>query len=699
MGFAASLLLWTLAIQLRLHVPVIRGLGRLAAWCGRADFLPFDRPAILFLAVLTAIFAGLAALGMHGSSISFMGRTIPHAVPSATPWAGTAKQIRSDEWGYYTPAILYQLRRADPLSVNDTMLGPGPTALVADLPSRHFTVYFRPQFLAFLILPTDYAFAAYWQMKGWLFMVGSFLAFLLFFRSTWAAAAAALWLYFSHFSQWWYSTPCAMPEMIGLWGFTVTGACYLLVGRKAWVLLAAAALTAACAINFALCLYLPFLIPLSWLGAALVAAFGVAQRKAVWRRAERGMRIGALVLCLAIIGAVMAKFYVDARPAIAALAGTSYPGQRLWDGGQAQVGMMVSHLMNFWESEHHFPPPLMNICEASGFFWFAPVLIGIVLFRRRIPWAGLGRCSASAAGIVFCILLAWALVPIPARWGAFLFLNRVGFVGCFLTMGMANILLTMQYLFLAPPTTARVSDRPRALLRQGGLLAVLLALTMAMLVIMNIQMGRFWSLSALLPAAGLFSVLLFCVLTHRKMAFFVFLVVPLIYNNTLVNPLDRGFGAIDDTGLHALTANKSYRAGSWIIFSRNATAPGFFSANGYHVFNGCKYTPDLTAFAFLDPSRQYFAKYNQAAFFLAKALPVGATPWFDIPEVFTVEFGVSPADAGLRQMHIRYAAFDAQPDPAMVAAAGLKALAESPVDGFWLYEYAAEPPGAAKRNP
>jgi len=526
--------------------------------------------------------------------------------------------------------------------------------------------------------------------------VGSFLAFLLFFRSSWAAAAAALWLFFSHYSQWWYSTPCEMPEMVGLLGFTVTGACYLLVGRKLWVLLAVAALTAACAVNFALCLYLPFLIPLSWLGLALVLAFGVAQRKAVWRRAGRGARAGAVLLCLLLIGAVMAKYFVDARPAITALAGTSYPGQRLWDGGQAQVSMLLSHVMNFWESEHHFPPPLSNICVASGFYWFAPVLIGIALFRRRLPPAGLGRCSALAVGIVFCVLLAWALVPLPARCGAFLFLNRVGFVGCFLTMGVANIFLTIQYLFLSPPPPsappARAAGAPRALLRQAALFAVLLALTLPALVLMNVQMGHFWPLRGLLPAAGLFSLLLFCVLTHRKMAFFLFLVCPLIFANTLVNPLDRGFGAIDDSGLHALAANRAYRQGGWIVFSRNTTAPGFFSANGFNVFNGCKYTPDLKALALLDPGRLYFPKYNQAAFFLARALPLDAPPSFAIPAVFIVEFGVSPADPALRQMHIRYAAFDRLPDPQVLAASGLIPLAQSPVDGFWLYEYSPEPP-------
>ena len=63
-----------------------------------------------------------------------------------------AKPIRGDEWAYHTPAILHQVYRSTPFDSGATPLGPDHASLFSNLPVRHFTTIFRPQFWGFFIL-------------------------------------------------------------------------------------------------------------------------------------------------------------------------------------------------------------------------------------------------------------------------------------------------------------------------------------------------------------------------------------------------------------------------------------------------------------------------------------------------------------------------------------------------------------------
>src|SRR6266516_4708492 len=145
--------------------------------------------------------------------------------------------------------------------------GPEKVPLTMNVPVAHWSMLFRPQYWGFILLDVERAFAFYWNMKIFLLVAGVFtLLMLLTHGSFLISAFGAAWVLWSGFTQWWYSTPAMLPEMIGCLALGVVAAHYIARSRGKAAAAIGAALLTVCAVNFALCLYPPFQVPLAYLG-------------------------------------------------------------------------------------------------------------------------------------------------------------------------------------------------------------------------------------------------------------------------------------------------------------------------------------------------------------------------------------------------------------------------------------------------
>ncbi len=264
LAIAIPLLIFRRVLK-RLLGPHIEWLnGHVSALAGRLstpDFMRFDAAAIWFYAFCLLCFFGAVAADFNSSSIDEFPVDYGHGARQKL-LLGSPQPIRSDEWGYLTPAILNQVERRDRLATENTAIGGHAVALLGNIPTRHFSTLFRPQFWSFFVLPEDYAFSAYWQFKALLLVSGLFTWLLLITRSTFWSATGALWYFFSPFTQWTYSWGSALPEMTGLICLAMVFACYLTIGRNRLALALCALGFAGCSIDFALCAYVPHLVPL-----------------------------------------------------------------------------------------------------------------------------------------------------------------------------------------------------------------------------------------------------------------------------------------------------------------------------------------------------------------------------------------------------------------------------------------------------
>jgi hypothetical protein len=641
--------------------------------------LPLDRIALWYYALCFVVFATMAIAGLHGSSISIYGSIYPYSTVKHQPLLGKPKGVRSDEWNYHTPTILNQILRRDRLAADSSLFGPDKAALFANVPTRHWTEWFRPQFWVFHYLPPARAYACYWQTKGFLLLTGTFSLLLLLTRSSVAAALGALWYFFSAYTQWSYSWPSLLPEMVGLFGLVICCSAYLTAGRSRWRLTLAALLCVLCAVDFALCAYPPHQIPLVIFGLAMVGWWLWAHADLVF--CKKGWRARSLAVggCWLSIALVMGLFYFDAQVGFSDVARTIYPGQRSVGGGTLTAAQMLSHFMDFWKTEARFPAPLDNICESTGYLWLAPATL-------LMPWPAVATRRTRSANlflwIAFLLLAAWMLLSIPAAIGKFLLLDKVPPQRCLPALGLINIAIVVTYVSTMRPTHA---DKALTLKNDLAAFVGILILLLIAFACMNSVYGRVFTSFEVATAAIYTAFLIFCLRKSWKWLLASALLLPAAATTALVNPLDRGLDVILKSSLSAaIKRQPELRKGRWLVFSASVVLPGFVSASGVDLANGLKIIPALDELTLFDPEKQYTSIINQSCYLLAYVQTEAGPSQFKSSGPGYVDWKVNPLDPKLKEIGIKYVAFDSPPDSSIRQK--LKLIFKEESRGIWAYE-------------
>jgi hypothetical protein len=643
---------------------------RLAERCSSDRFIRFDRVAIWFYAACMALFLVFVALDLNGSSMEYNTRVL-HEYGPQTLLAGTSKGIRSDEWNYVSPDIFYQVFRENKFNAEDTPLGKFYASLLGNIPVKHVTTIFRPQFWGFFVLPPDYGFSFYWEMKWFFLITGAFTLLLVLTGSSWLSAAGALWLFFSQLTQWTYSWPSGLPEMCGLLCYIVVLSMYLAVGNRRWVMLVCSVLLAACLVNYAMLAYVPHLVPYCWVGVFLFAGWVYSRREQVFG-GDRRSRISAFGRTLLLTGLMLAVFYQDVAPAIEGIAGTLYPGHRTMDGGQLSLTKLASHYFSPFEDEGRFAQPLGNICEASGFEWLFPFTL--------LAWGAIQSLSRERKILLISLwipalmIMGWDLLPIPAAVGKWLLFDRVMGQRSLPALGLLNVAIVM--VVLSAPDWKR---------RLSLIWKLLISASIAFFILQfaNSALGGYFTGGEVLLAGLWLTSLIGFLWDGRKWAFAASAILPGIFCFGLVNPIAHGTGAITSSRLFQFAeTHPDLRKGRWLVYAPDSWF-GIFAACGLQSYNDYHSLPNIQDFPLFRAHGLDTRLLNSAGFFIARPVEEGKSQvtW----PVQDHEFwDVNPHDPILKELHIRYMAFD-HPQPASMVA-GLKLLADTPMSGFWLYE-------------
>ena len=685
-AFVAFALWWSLHDWLLRALYPVRWLdGRFAAWAAklsRPEVVRLDRWAFWFYGGCALIFGALAAAGIHGSSLDEYATQYPWSAVKTTPLYGHAEGIRSDEWALQTPAFLNQLYRREPLRTDATAFGNQNAALLISLPCRDFTQAFRPEFWGFRFLPPAAAFAVYWQAKGFILLTGIFSLLLLLTRGhTGLSALGAGWMFFSAHMQWAYSWTSLLPEMAGFFGWTLCLTFYLSVGRNRYALAAAAVGGAISALDFALCVYPPHQIPFVLFGALLAPVWLWMHRAQVLRPDLVRRHVIALAACWGIVALVLGGFYLETHAGIVTAANTVYPGQRVSAGGGVPLEAYLSHFLDFWKTEQHFPAGQGNVCEGTGFLWLLPVTL-FVFGRRRFAGAGGTEAMLAVCWLTATVIAAWTIFPVPASVGHWLLLDHVPADRCLPALGLINVVGVILYLSLRRPTDLP-DDAPAEFWRAAGAIAAFLG-AVALLTLMNTVYHDFFTTSQVVVAAFYAAALTVLLLARHSFAFGAVLLVPLVLANGAINPVDRGLGVVTRSPLfRAVQSDRHLRDGRWLVYSHDFTLTGFVVATGADVFNSFKVLPDLAAMSAFDPSGASRRAYNQSGHMVVRPLPAGQPSRFENPDVGLLRWSVSPLDPALRRVGVHFEVFDEEPDGALVA--GLRRILPA-VPGIWIYE-------------
>jgi hypothetical protein len=391
------------------------------------------------------LFVACVALKLNGSSVGRWQKVLREPEPIRGLLFSTPKKIRSDEWVVWTPSMFSQARHTPPFPIENSNLGYGRAPLLMSVPVAYYTTFFRPQLWGFFLFDFERGFSFYWCAKVFGLALASVWLFRqLGIRSRGIIAFGAVWVFFSSYVQWWFSTPPMLPEMVASWAICL--GCVVAFWQEAsrWRLALAVVGFVLFGINFILCIYPPFQIPLLFLGLAVLVGLWLERRKSDQPfRTRRGLLLVAASSAAILL--VLVPFLIETWPTLQALAQTEYPGRRHNTGGNWSVWKLFAGPIGFFESEDKVPLDFPNICEASNFYPLWPlVLLGLAAGRVRF------RISVSPLMVMLTVILVglslYCVVRLPEWLLQATLLAHVHEDRALLSIGIADILLVCLFL-------------------------------------------------------------------------------------------------------------------------------------------------------------------------------------------------------------------------------------------------------------
>ncbi len=343
------------------------------------------------------------------------------------PVMGEARTIRSDEWAVATP--YFQIAVASDFGTHD-VISPyrEPLKGFFALPSRDWSMAFKPDLWGFLVLDPAHAFSLHYALLAAATVFGFALLLRQIGCSPGFALAIGVLVFLSQFVQGWWTSNA--PTLA--WAPWVVVA---FLWRAPWW-------ARAPAVGYAVTvwlighLYPPFIVAAGAGLGLLVAAFRPdALRPAHLAPGVIGAAAGLGVAWL---------HYADLIPVMAA---TVYPGQRLVEGAGVQPLQVLAHLLPYLVTRADHEPLglwVSNACEIGVVGSLLPLAVLAFCDHRALGrWVAENKVATGVwlGGLV--LLAAWVMTPLSGR--AFPLLNvatpprMLWGLGLLLILGLARI--------------------------------------------------------------------------------------------------------------------------------------------------------------------------------------------------------------------------------------------------------------------
>jgi len=642
------------------------------------------------LLLLFAAFVILTAFNINGSSVGMWSAILTEEKTADSLLYSLPRDARSDEWLVWTPSLLAQARHQPSFPVENPVLGAGRSPMLMNLPARHYTALFRPQLWGYFLFDIEHGYAWNWNAK----IFGLLAAMFLLIRRladgrAWPALVGAAWIFCSSYTQWWFSSLPMLPEMLAGWAFALW--CVMKLGdgprRNAAIAITAGLILAT--VNFALCMYPPYQIPLIYLGAAILFGWFWKRRGEIpapgrWLPEPRWLAFAAAGVAL-----VLVPFFVQMLPSLRLVAHTIYPGAQRATGGALAISDLFLGLAEPFFSAHVFPEHRGNVCAAANFFpvwiaaacWMAATVGQSGNPRRRLLWPLLACLLAFAL---------FALCPLPAIVGRMTLLSFSAEDDMILPIGVGGILLSLLALGEMEEDTPHPMRRAILLIVSGGIATNLLIAASGE----SPEFFTAWRLGAVIA----FSWFLFALyLWPMKRAFSALILIALVPPATRVNPVNRGLAPLTETS--ALPAIEKIRredpGARWVAFD-GVHQSALLMAAGADVISGPKTLPDLDFFHELDPTGRDSEIYNRFSLDIFHIAQNPESVGFSLINSGACNVWIHPANPALRKRNVRYFVFPAPVgDP---AALDLQPFIRMPDRHIWIYLF-KEPEAPKESKP
>lgn len=319
---------------------------------------------------------------------------------------GSPRSIRSDEWLGNTQMIIAQEAAGYP-RVNENIGSERDMSLIVDVPYKEWSVLFKPQNLAFFVLPLEFAFAFKWWLLLVLLMTGCyFFALRILPGKRLVASLVALTVGFSPFVFWWYQTITIAPLFYGffilLLGIRILRNEPVKLGRTELSPVASYILYSLALgyilVAFGLIIYPPFQVPIAvTVGLFLVGYWLQLYRTEKIASLKELLRRTSILVVAAVLAACVGLTFVKTRShVIETIQNSAYPGKRIVAPGDFNPAHLVDtfaqpQLQRTQNANQYYN----NQSEAANFILLLPFLLlpGVFLTvyeyrkRKRLDWA------------------------------------------------------------------------------------------------------------------------------------------------------------------------------------------------------------------------------------------------------------------------------------------------------------------------
>lgn len=643
----------------------------------------FDSRVFLLTFSILLLFVFCVSFKLNYSSVAYWETIYPSGRDDKSGLLlGSPKSIRSDDWLVTTPYILSQYNQDYPQHNSTIGAKKDPLVTSYNLPARHFSTVFKPQNWGYFALGFERGFSLAWNFKLFGFFLSSFLLLMLIAGNRfWLSLFGAIWLLFSGFTQWWFST--IMVEMMTCLFIVFMCLAYILLSEKRPYILTATVLLPFFLINAVLFFYPPFLITLVWMLTFMLAGFVMTDNR--WKKIKRNLlaRIPILTGVFFFVLSVLFLFYLGTRETITAITNTSYPGRRVIQGGDTSLAKMFSGFTEAPKNEFDYPAIWSNASETSNFFLFFPVVA--MAWLRNYIMKIKNRPIITALLIYLFLISVWLLVRLPVPMARLSLMSYVPTNRAVLALGVASIVVTIVFLGEKVRGERDVSLDGRFV---NSCAALIFCLLIGFGLYFNQATDNFLRLRYIPVMAAFFS-LASWLLLKRKKAMFIILILLALAPYYLVNPVTAGLDPVIKNRIYqrAVELNSQHPDKRWIVFG-NSYLSSLLVAAGTNVVNGVKYTPDMSFYSNLDPTNDYYDIYNRYshAFFNEPDNDQEGIK-FELSDVDSYTVTINPCSQELAQLGIDNFAYPYKVDLSKYSC--LEQTDEFKGDNVWFYKRAA----------
>ena len=625
----------------------------------QSPLIIFDRKVKIVLFLLFLVYILLSLAKIHTSSVAYWDLMFGVNEPKSLIW-GRPQPVRQDEWMLSTPAIVGQYKTGFPIS--SMTMGYGNVPIIQGMPVKDISTLLRPNLWSYFIFDVERAFAFSWNFNILLFLISSFLVFMLLTQNNFFLSLFGTFFIFLSGSVQWWSYYIAIDMM---WlNCSLISALYLLYSRRKWVLISAAILFIISFYSFVVQLYPPWQVPLGYL--YLVLFLGYIFNINDFQSIKDNLKWKAIIASCAGIVLIffMIHFYSLIKETADVMMNTAYPGKRTTNGGDLVKGKLFSDYFGIFLKAGHLPKEWLNISEASSSIMFFPIIFYGMLVEfirtKKFNWLLI------LTSIYAIVILIWIIIGFPTFLSRISLLSMSPVYRTLPILGIANGILLIIYL-----GRKNYTEKINFSILEMSLLSVA-SFVFVVFVGLNINAGtsNFFSYSEIITGAILMTIV--NILIHYRSKKYVLLSLMIILsfmviNNITINPLNKGLSPILKNPIVLATKDiyKNDPAGRWAVFG-NQKISNLLKANGLNVFNGVKVVPILKEMSILDPTAKYKEIYNRYAHInLYYHNDVGDNVYFQLNENETVNDNytiiIDPCSEKLKKLGVKYILFTQKP--------------------------------------